>query len=41
MLHHAVTADGDMQAIGELLELVARHPAATARPMLQVAGVRV
>jgi hypothetical protein len=39
MLHHAVTGDGDMEAIGELLELVARHPAATARPMLQVAGV--
>jgi hypothetical protein len=39
MLHHAVTGEGELDAIGELLELVARHPAATASPMLAAAGI--
>ena len=39
MLHHAITDDPEMEAIGELLELVARHPAASASPMLQAAGL--
>lgn len=39
MLHHAVTGDAELDAIGELLELVAGHPAATASPMLAAAGL--
>lgn len=39
MLHHAITDDQEMEAVGELLALVARHPAAVASPMLEVAGV--
>ena len=39
MFHHEITGDADLDAVAELLELVAAHPAAAAAPMLEVAGV--
>jgi hypothetical protein len=39
MLHHAVTDDHQMAAIGELLAVVAAHPRAVARPMLSLAAI--
>ena len=39
MFHHEITGDADLDAIAELLKLVAAHPATAAAPMLEVAGV--
>jgi hypothetical protein len=41
MLHHTITDDRGMAAVGELLALVAGHPAARASPMLEAAGLAV
>jgi hypothetical protein len=39
MLHHAVTDADDLRRIGELADLVAAHPAATATTICAVAGL--
>jgi len=38
MLHHAVMTQADHQLLGELLDLLAAHPAARVRPMLEWRG---